>query len=90
MGNKYNRRSALSKAASAMAAILLFAACGFLAYTAVRLHIEEVEAQVAAIGYYKQDVYLDFGRQAATVAASIGAVVSGMAGVFLTIYRVIN
>lgn len=90
MGKNSDGQSALNKAASAMAVILLLAACGFLLYTAVRLHLEEVEAQVAAIGYYKQDVYLDFGRHVATVFAFIGSAISGVAGVFLAICRVIN
>lgn len=63
---------------------LALGVCGLAIWQAIRLHNAEVAEQIAKFGFYKQDVYLDFGRKAAKVASIWGAILSGItAGVFL-------
>ena len=59
-------------------ATLLIALTVVLILQAVHLHQIEVAAQVAKVGFYKQDVYLNYGRHVATTLCIVGAAVSGI------------
>ena len=60
--------------------ILLTAfACVLCVWQAIVCHEEEVAEQVAQLGYYKEDVYLDYGKHALKTAYVWGAVLFGIA-----------
>ena len=61
--------------------LLLIGACVAFAVNAVSLHELEVAEQVAKIGYYKEDVYLNFERHLTFEVLEILAVLSGALGV---------
>ncbi len=76
----YNRRRQIWMTTTFIAiGIALLGACGLLITQAVWLHQAEVAEQIAQIGYYKMDVYLNFGRTVAKYACIFGALFSGIA-----------
>ena len=62
-------------------AVIFLAGCGLLIWNAVALHSAEVAEQVAKFGFYKTDIYLDYGRQCAHTGSIIGAVICGIGAI---------
>ena len=71
----------ISKILFAVLALALIALGVCLIIQGVHLHQVEVAAQVAKIGYYKEDVYLDYGRHVATEICFIFGVISGICAI---------
>ena len=69
-------------------AALALAMCGICIWQSVTTHHIEMAEQIAKFGFYKQDIVLDIGRNAAWLAWTVGIVLSVIVLAISTVFGV--